>query len=216
MKSVLGKVFSLIGNIGLFILFFINVLLFLLKGGQEEVNYTLNIIFMCLFVVIYGLATIGNKFQDNDESANLLRKYKLMKIGKVFFGSIIMMFISVVGLFILIFGVANKFGEFTEANNTLLMVMGGFLFIGGSMMLANYGYTDYHCKYCGENLKGSSFEYEEFEREYNVGNDNKVHAKSKVEFIFHCASCGEENVRYKKMPTDRKSIDKYARGIVGR
>ena len=74
------------------------------------------------------------------------------------------------------------------------------------------GYAAKHCKYCGKNLRGSDYSYEEYEREMLSHGSTR----SSVEFHFYCAECGEDNARYEKMSTNKKKIDKHARKIVGR
>ena len=74
----------------------------------------------------------------------------------------------------------------------------------------------HHCKYCGSNLKGGGYEYEEIEREAIFGNSDKVRLTSKIRFEFDCPECGESTVFFKKLSTNGEQIDKYARSIVGR
>lgn len=216
MKKILGLIFSLVGNIGIVIVFLLNAFLILLNLQAEEFSLTLPIILSVVTIVLYILATIGNKFEDEEEGSGIKTKYVFMKIAGLILGSVIMTLICVAGLIVAIFGVANIFMEMVSGlNNTAVIFFGAFVFVGGIFVKTVYSYAEFHCAHCGLNLKGCDWEYEEYEREYSVGNDEKVRSKSRVKFIFTCENCGHDNVRHKTMNTDGEQIDNYARTIAG-
>ena len=104
-----------------------------------------------------------------------------------------------------------------SVENYGLLVLGIAMVLGGIIWMNLYGaYILHHCKYCGSNLKGGDYAYEEIERSAKYGNDNKVRLRSKIRFEFDCPECGETNVIFKTLQTDGEQIDRYARGIVGR
>ena len=98
-----------------------------------------------------------------------------------------------------------------------LVFWGIAMVVDGSILMNLYGaYILHHCKYCGTNLKGGDYSYEESEKTAMLGNDEEVRLNSKIRYEFDCPECGETTVCFKTLRTDGEQIDRYARGIVGK
>ena len=197
--KVLGRVFSLVGNIGTFLA----VLAAMFFGLFDLV---MTCVFLGLSIVFFIIANIGNKIEDSIGEGLKLKITLFKLLG--WFPNLVGKIIGIAGPFVIIFAVIG-FPEF--------LMLGIAMFIGGAVWMNLYGaYILHHCKYCGSNLKGGGYEYEEIERSAMFGNSDKVRLVSKIRFEFDCPECGESTVFFKKLNTDGEQIDKYARSIVGR
>ena len=199
MKKVLGLVFSLVGNIGTFL----TVLAAMFFGLFDMV---MTCVFLGLSIVLFIIANIGNKIEDSIGEGLKVKIVLFRLLG--WFPNLVGKIVGIAGPFVIIFAVIG-FPEF--------LMLGIAMFIGGAVWMNLYGtYILHHCKYCGSNLKGGGYEYEEIEREAIFGNSDKVRLTSKIRFEFDCPECGESTVFFKKLSTNGEQIDKYARSIVGR
>ena len=197
--KVLGMVFSLVGNIGTFLA----VLAAMFFGLFDMV---MTCVFLGLSIVLFIIANIGNKIEDSIGEGLKVKIVLFRLLG--WFPNLVGKIVGIAGPFVIIFAVIG-FPEF--------LMLGIAMFIGGAVWMNLYGtYILHHCKYCGSNLKGGGYEYEEIERSAIFGNSDKVRLVSKIRFEFDCPECGESTVFFKKLNTNGEQIDKYARSIVGR
>lgn len=192
-------VFSLVGNIGTFLA----VLAAMFFGLFDMV---MTCVFLGLSIVLFIIANIGNKIEDSIGEGLKVKIVLFRLLG--WFPNLVGKIVGIAGPFVIIFAVIG-FPEF--------LMLGIAMFIGGAVWMNLYGtYILHHCKYCGSNLKGGGYEYEEIERSAIFGNSDKVRLVSKIRFEFDCPECGESTVFFKKLNTNGEQIDKYARSIVGR
>lgn len=163
-------------------------------------------VFLGLSIVLFIIANIGNKIEDSIGEGLKVKIVLFKLLG--WLPNLVGKIVGIAGPFVIIFAVIG-FPEF--------LMLGIAMFIGGAVWMNLYGtYILHHCKYCGSNLKGGGYEYEEIEREAIFGNSDKVRLTSKIRFEFDCPECGESTVFFKKLSTNGEQIDKYARSIVGR
>ena len=218
MKKLFGILFSLIGNIGVMVFFVLGLLTLVLGFLSNNADLTLPIVLGVLMLVSELMAGAGDKLEDKHNEAGLKAKYVFMGFPLIVFNPFVYILISVSGFLVLAYGLLGVFNMFEMDPNqsTLFTAIGVYGMVGGAIVSRFATYRETHCKHCGASLKGAAYEYEEIEREYSVGNDNKLHRKSRVEFTFYCNECEQEIVRYKKLSTDKKTIDGYARSVVGR
>ena len=221
--KVLGLVFSLLGDILTFVAFAITLVIMgndILMGTS---NITLYIVMSVITVVLAILASIGNKIQDREQSG-LKLKYNLFKFI-AWIPTFISLVASIAGVIILIYGLLVEFAgvevsglDFVYASPSDLCFIGAYMFIAGVICHTLYGdYTLLHCKYCGCNLKGGDYDYEEIEREYSYNSDrDEERLVSRIKFTFYCPECDGENIVYKKMKTDEEKVDRFARSVVGK
>lgn len=223
MNKVLGLVFSLVGNIGTFLIVSANILVVLLGVLAGTFNMTLTCVLLAFCIVFFIIANIGNNIQDSLGEGLKVKVVLFRLIG--WLPNLLGKIIGIAGPFVIILGIwgANDPKLFegilsTEAVAEYGIVMlGVVMLVGGCVWMNLYGtYILHHCKYCGSNFKGGGYEYEEIEREANFGNSDKVTLTSKIRFEFVCPECGESTVFFKKLNTNGEQIDKYARSIVGR
>ncbi len=215
MKKVLGRIFgaliSIIGHLGLWLSVFGIIAVIFTKAN--DVYFFIALILMPVSIVSLIIAKIGDSIEDRVAgNARLAMKRVFAQIIRVLlftdFGTSVF---ALVGLALLAVGLFVLF----YTGDVFFLVLFAYFIVTFGICLENcYGYKGYaarHCKYCHKNLKGASYSFQEYEREYvkNV-------TKSKIEFHFYCAHCGEENLRYEKMNTDKRAVTKYARIIVGK
>ena len=192
-------VFSLVGNIGTF-------LAVLAAMFFSLFDMVMTCVFLGLSIVLFIIANIGNKIEDSIGEGLKVKIVLFRFLG--WFPNLVGKIVGIAGPFVIIFAVIG-FPEF--------LMLGIAMFIGGAVWMNLYGtYILHHCKYCGSNLKGGGYEYEEIERSAIFGNSDKVRLVSKIRFEFDCPECGESTVFFKKLNTNGEQIDKYARSIVGR
>lgn len=197
--KVLGMVFSIVGNIGTF-------LAVLAAMFFSLFDMVMTCVFLGLSIVLFIIANIGNKIEDSIGEGLKVKIVLFRLLG--WFPNLVGKIVGIAGPFVIIFAVIG-FPEF--------LMLGIAMFIGGVVWMNLYGtYILHHCKYCGSNLKGGGYEYEEIERSAIFGNSDKVRLVSKIRFEFDCPECGESTVFFKKLNTNGEQIDKYARSIVGR
>ena len=222
MKKVVGAILSLIGNLGVLVLFAVTLIKigtgFQVEAFDMPSAIALSVATFAAFIV----ANIGNKMED-DAEGSLKLKYVLMAFAR-FFVKIICLVAAVAGLFILILGVGAGFSEemlniiksvIAEPNVTAVSFLGGYMFIGGAICLTLYNsYVLKHCNHCGASLKGGDYAYEEVERTC-ASNGQRETVTSKIRFEFTCPECREDKVFYKKMRTDAEYVDNFARTVVG-
>ena len=223
MKKVLGLIFSLVGNIGTFLIVSANILVVLLGVWVGTFNMDVACVLLAFCIVFFIIANIGNNIQDSLGEGLKVKVILFRLIG--WLPNLIGTIIAIAGSIVTMWGVMTVSDPTlfegilsTEAVEKYGIVMLGVVMsVGGIVWMKLYGgYILHHCKYCGSNLKGGGYDYEEIEREAIFGNSDKVRLRSKIRFEFDCPECGESTVFFKKFNTDGEQIDKYARRIVGR
>lgn len=223
MKKVLGLVFSLVGNIGTFLIVLATVLVVLFGVLVGTFNMTVTCVLLAFCIVLFIIANIGNNIQDSLGEGLKVKVMLFRLIG--WLPNLVGKIIGIAGPFVIILGILGASDPTlfegilsTEAVAKYGIVMLGVaMFVGGIVWMNLYGtYILHHCKYCGSNFKGGGYDYEEIEREAIFGNSDKVRLTSKIRFEFECPECGESTVFFKKLSTNGEQIDKYARSIVGR
>lgn len=223
MNKVLGRIFSLVGNIGTFLIVLVTLLVIVAGILTSSFNMVLACVLIAFNIVFTIIAHIGNNIEDSNLEGLKLKVILFRLLGWIpnFLG----MIIAIVGVFVAILGgIGASDPEMfmglipaESVENYGLLVLGIAMLLGGVIWMNLYGvYILHHCKYCGANLKGGDYAYEEIERSAIFGNDDKVRLRSKIRFEFDCPECGETNVIFKTLQTDGEQIDNYARGIVGR
>ena len=222
MKKVVGAILSLVGNLGVLVLFAVSLMTLGTSLQVQEFDMTSAIALSVATFVAFIVANMGNKMEDGAEGS-LKFKYGLMAFAR-FFVKIICLVASVAGVFILLAGLCAGFSEevlniiksvIEEPNVTAVTFLGGYMFIGGAICLTLYNsYVLKHCNHCGASLKGGDYAYEEVERTC-ASNGQRETVTSKIRFEFTCPDCGEDKVFYKKMRTDAEYVDNFARTVVG-
>lgn len=223
--KIIGGILSLIGNVGVIIIFFAAVFACFMGVFDEKFDIALAAGMGAALIVAKIISMIGNKIDDKTGGgARLKIKYILLKIVN-FFTNWIVTIVSVLGVLglvgLLIYGsipseelVAQ--GIYFNFNMDAAICLCVMLFIGGALYTSTLEtYIQRHCKHCGASLKGGDYEYEEKERWFEIRRD-KEPVRSKIRFEFTCPECDRETVVYRTMPTDEQKVEKYADRIVGR
>lgn len=223
MKKVLGIVFSIVGNIGTFLLVLATLGVIALGVLTASFDMVLAIVLIVSSIACFIIANIGNKIEDSLQNG-LKVKFLIFKLlGWI--PNLAGMILGIAGAFVIVAGVVGIFAPslfevfipIESVENYGLLTLGVAMLVGGSIWINLYGaYTLHHCKHCGCNLNGGGYEYEEIERRAFVDNSNKVNLSSKIRFEFECPECGESTVFFKTLKTDGEQIDKFARSVIGR
>lgn len=217
-KKILGLILAIAGKLGAIgILVVVATMSFV---GDTPFANKLNILwFILALVACYFLFSIGDKIIDNSfVSGGLLAVKRRLYAALYFIMMKLLKFLFWICMVCLGCFIWYAIIAFFVAELSIPIVTGigvsASLYVALGLFLEDY--LERHCKHCGASLKGSGYQYEEVERTYNEGKDNKGYFTSNVRFEVECAQCGADNIWYKKMGTHPEAIDKYIRRIVGR
>ena len=223
MKKVLGLIFSLVGNIGTAIIVLVTCGVIALGVLSETFNMAVACVLLAFNVVLFVIANIGNSIEDELQEGLKVKIILFRLLGWI--PKLLGLIIGIAGAFVILAGVVGIFDSslfegiipIASVENKALLMLGIAMLVGGCLWLNLYGtYILHHCKYCGCNLKGGDYGYEEIERTATFGNSDKVRLTSKIRFEFDCPECGETTVFYKNLRTDGEMVDNFARSIVGK